>query len=316
MLPNEEKMKINLLFPGQGSQFEGMGLDFYKKYNLYQNIIDEAGLVSGMDLCSILGDAGRLNETENAQIAIFTMSYGIASLLSAEGIEVSNVLGLSLGEYGALTHSGVLKRTDTVKLLKRRSSLMQMAAKEREGFLAAVSFMDREEVLKAISGLEGVSISNCNAPNQNVVGGDLAMKEEFDRRIREQGGKKITYLNVSGAFHTPLMEKAGILFGEYLSHFSFSLPSISVLSNLKGDYYQEGDHVPTLLTEHIFRPVQLDSCIGRLEAREEDVHIVLGPGKALASILKQNKTEGKVITINDVEEFENAVKLLKERQNG
>lgn len=316
MLPNEEKMKINLLFPGQGSQFEGMGLDFYKKYHLYQDIIDEASLVSGMDLCSILGDAARLNETENAQIAIFTMSYGIASLLSDEGIKSSNVLGLSLGEYGALTHAGVLKRTDAVKLLKRRSSLMQKAAKEREGFLAAVSFMDRQDVLKAISGLPGVSLSNCNAPNQNVVGGELAMKEEFDRRIREQGGKKITYLNVSGAFHTPLMEKAGILFGEYLSRFSFSLPSIPVLSNLKGDFYQEGDHIPTMLMEHIYRPVKLDSCIGRLQAKEEDVHIILGPGKSLASILKQNKAEGKVITISDVEEFEDAVKLLKERENG
>lgn len=309
-------MKINLHFPGQGAQFKTMGLDFYEKYSTYKDLIDEAGSISGMDLVSVLQDEEKLNETENAQLAIFTMSYGIAQLLREEGITADHALGLSLGEYGALTYTGTINRQDTMRLLKRRSYLMQKASEENPGFLAAVSFLPRESVREAIEGLEGVSISNCNAPNQNVVGGKIELKDEFERRIREHGGKKITFLNVSGAFHTNLMESAAVEFKKYLDLFTFTQPEISVLSNLKGDFYCEEDAISEILKQHIHMPVLLDSCLLRLESRDEDIHILLGPGKALGSILKQNKIKGQVFTINDVKDFEDAVTRIKESQNG
>lgn len=309
-------MKINLHFPGQGAQFKTMGLDFYEKYSTYRDLIDEAGVICGMDLVSVLNNEEMLSETENAQVAIFTMSYGIAMILREEGIAADNVLGLSLGEYGALTYAGAMDRQDTMRLLKRRSYLMQKASEENRGFLAAVSFMPRDAVREALKGLDGVSISNCNADNQNVVGGKIEQKEEFEKRIREHGGKKITFLNVSGAFHTSLMESAAVRFRDYLELFTFSHPEVPVLSNLKGDFYSEEDSIKEILMKHIHMPVLLDSCLERLESSEEDIHILLGPGKALGSILKQNKIKGQVYTISEAEDLAKAVQGIKERQNG
>ncbi len=292
-------MKINLHFPGQGAQFKTMGLDFYKKYSTYRELIDEAGVICGMDLVSVLNNEEMLSETENAQVAIFTMSYGIALILREEGIAADNVLGLSLGEYGALTYAGAMDRQDTMRLLKRRSYLMP-----------------RDAVREALKVLDGVSISNCNADNQNVVGGKIEQKEEFEKRIREHGGKKITFLNVSGAFHTSLMESAAVRFRDYLELFTFSHPEVPVLSNLKGDFYSEEDSIKEILMKHIHMPVLLDSCLERLESSEEDIHILLGPGKALGSILKQNKIKGQVYTISEAEDLAKAVQGIKERQNG
>lgn len=312
----KKNMKINLMFPGQGAQFTGMGLDFYKEFKDYEALVHEASSVSGMDLLKILEDEESLNETENAQIAIFTMSYGIASLLSKEGIQADQVLGLSLGEYAALTYAGVLDSKDTFRILKRRSQLMQNAAKEKKGFLAAVSFMELDQVEEAVKNLPGVYISNYNSPKQTLVGGEENRKEEFEERIRAQGGKKITYLTVSGAFHTPLMETAAIHFHEYLNDFRFMNHRVSVLSNYKGDFYQREDDYRGILTNHIDHPVRLSDCLSRLESTDEDVHILIGPGKALGSILKQNKLKGKVYAISSVEEFNITVKELKEKHYG
>lgn len=309
-------MKTNLFFPGQGSQYAQMGLDFYRNYKTYKNIIDQVSALTGIDLLSVLEDASKLNETENAQIAIFTMSYGITRLLEEEGIPMDSALGMSLGEYGALTLAKVLTYEDTLRLLRKRSELMQKASRETEGFLAAVSFMENESVYEALEGLDNVWISNINADNQTVVGGELQMREEFERRIREKGGKKITYLQVSGAFHTPLMQAAGVAFKAYLDEFNLHQAKIPVLSNFKGDFYETEDDVREILSKHIYSTVLLSRCIEKLETKEEDLNIVLGPGKAMASILKQNKAEGQTIIINSVEDYKNAVEILKERLNG
>lgn len=312
----KKNMRINLMFPGQGAQFTGMGLDFYKQFKEYETLLNEASLIGGIDLIQILENENSLNETENAQIAIFTMSYGIASLLSKEGIQADQVLGLSLGEYGALTYAGALAPEDTLKILKRRSQLMQSAADEKKGFLAAVSFMEPDQVEEAVKNLPGVYISNYNSPKQTLVGGEEDSKEEFEESIRAHGGKKITYLPVSGAFHTPLMEDAATHFHEYLNDFRFMNPRVSVLSNYKGNFYQGEDDYRGILTNHIDHPVKLSDCLSRLESSDEDVHILLGPGKALGSILKQNKLKGRVYSINSVEEFNITVKELKEVHYG
>ncbi|MFH5836617.1 ACP S-malonyltransferase [Proteiniclasticum sp. C24MP] len=311
-----ENMKINLMFPGQGAQFTGMGLDFYKEYEEYRSLIEEASSVCDVDLLEILQDEERLSETENTQIAIFTMSYGIASLLRKEGVEADHALGLSLGEYGALTYGGALNPLDTLKILRRRSDLMQEAAQETRGFLAAVSFMDLAQVEEAVNKISGVTISNYNAPKQTVVGGEVEKKAEFEEGIRALGGKKITYLPVSGAFHTPLMKKAALRFQEYLKDFTLNDPEISVLSNYKGDFYERGEDYREILTKHIDHPVKLRDCLERLDSREEDVHILLGPGKALGSLVKQNRLKGRVYMINSVEDFKQTVKELKEKNNG
>lgn len=308
-------MKINILFPGQGAQFEGMGLDFYARYPRYREIVDAASAAAKLDLKSVVEDAEKLQETSHAQLAIFTMSYGIASLLQDEGLSFSHTLGLSLGEYGALTLAGALNFEDTVALLKVRSDAMQKASQENPGFLAAVSFLDREKVEEALAGKEGIWISNYNAPNQTVVGGALFAKEVFEESMKAAGAKKVTYLQVSGAFHTALMASAGERFQEAVQKVPVMMPKVPVLSNLKGDFYQVGDDMASILTQHIYSPVRLDLCLEKLDAKEGDLHLLLGPGKALASILKQNKILGEVLVVNTVEDFEKTMTIIKEKQH-
>ncbi|MBR0575293.1 ACP S-malonyltransferase [Proteiniclasticum sp. BAD-10] len=308
-------MKINILFPGQGAQFVGMGLDFYALYPRYREIVDAASAAAKLDLKSVVEDAEKLQETSHAQLAIFTMSYGIASLLQDEGLSFSHTLGLSLGEYGALTLAGALNFEDTVALLKVRSDAMQKASQENPGFLAAVSFLDREKVEEALAGKEGIWISNYNAPNQTVVGGALFAKEIFEESMKAAGAKKVTYLQVSGAFHTALMTSAGERFQEAVQKVPVMMPKVPVLSNLKGDFYQVGDDMASILTQHIYSPVRLDLCLEKLEAKEGDLHLLLGPGKALASILKQNKILGEVLVVNTVEDFEKTMTIIKEKQH-
>jgi len=306
-------MAIRFYFPGQGPQYENMGMDFYESFDSYKKLQEEVALVADLPLLEILKDPDALSETENAQLAIFSMSFGIAKLLSEEGIFADEVMGISLGEYAALAYSGAVRQLDTVKMLKKRSYFMSLAAKEKEGFLAAVSFLEESLVEEAVSTTENVYVSNYNAPNQLVVGGDTQKKEEILSKLKEKGAKKVTFLSVSGAFHTKYMEKAALYYGEYLKNIKFFPPEIPVYANVKGNLYERGDDFRKLLSDHVDHSVRLSSILSSMEKKEEDLHVVLGPGKAMASILKQNKVPGEVILVSSVEQFKDAVRRVKER---
>ena len=306
-------MAIRFYFPGQGPQYENMGMDFYESFDSYKKLQEEVALVADLPLLEILKDPDALSETENAQLAIFSMSFGIAKLLSEEGIFADEVMGISLGEYAALAYSGAVRQLDTVKMLKKRSYFMSLAAKEKEGFLAAVSFLEESLVEEAVSTTENVYVSNYNAPNQLVVGGDTQKKEEILSKLKEKGAKKVTFLSVSGAFHTKYMEKAALYYGEYLKNIKFFPPEIPVYANVKGNLYERGDDFRKLLSDHVDHPVRLSSILSSMEKKEEDLHVVLGPGKAMASILKQNKVPGEVVLVSSVEQFKEAVRRVKER---
>ncbi|WP_312712315.1 ACP S-malonyltransferase [Proteiniclasticum ruminis] len=306
-------MAIRFYFPGQGPQYENMGMDFYESFDSYKKLQEEVALVADLPLLEILKDPDALSETENAQLAIFSMSFGIAKLLSEEGIFADEVMGISLGEYAALAYSGAVRQLDTVKMLKKRSYFMSLAAKEKEGFLAAVSFLEESLVEEAVSTTENVYVSNYNAPNQLVVGGDTQKKEEILSKLKEKGAKKVTFLSVSGAFHTKYMEKAALYYGEYLKNIKFFPPEISVYANVKGNLYERGDDFRKLLSDHVDHSVRLSSILSSMEKKEEDLHVVLGPGKAMASILKQNKVPGEVVLVSSVEQFKEAVRRVKER---
>lgn len=310
-------MSIYILFPGQGAQVPGMGHDFHTTYESYRNLVKEASDVSGIDLESVLADKDLLDRTENSQIAIFTMSTGIHRILLENGIRADALGGLSLGEYGALCAAGVFSFSDGVKLLKKRSEAMQKATEKTSGFLAAVSFFSRDLIEDALKGKEAIYISNYNAPTQTVVGGHTDMKEDMESALKAAGAKKITFLNVSGAFHTPLMEEAGTEFREYLDTFRLQDPKVRVLSNYKGDFYEVSDDYQDILEKHISSSVRFSDSLEKLPQSDEDVYIQVGPGKALASLLKQNKVKGTIYPVDSVTDLETLIKdLKKEKMNG
>lgn len=306
-------MAIRFYFPGQGAQYEQMGLDFYESFETYKKLQDEVSLIGDLPLLEILKDSEALSETENAQLAIYTMSFGISRVLSEKGIYADEVMGISLGEYAALSYSGAVRQRDVLRMLKMRSRFMSLASKEKKGFLAAVSFLEEASVEEVLSEMSDVFISNYNAPNQLVVGGDYDKKELLLRKLKDKGAKKVTFLPVSGAFHTKYMEKAALHYGEFLKNINFYPPEISVYTNVKGTLYERGDDFRKLLSDHVDHPVRLSDILSNMEKSEKDLHVVIGPGKAMASILKQNKVPGEVLLISTVKELEAAVQRLKER---
>ncbi len=308
-------MKINLLFPGQGAQYVGMGLDFYEEYDSYKKIISKTSEVMGEDLLQILQNEEQLQETKNSQLAIFSMGYGISQLLKEEGIVLDNALGLSLGEYSALTYAESFSLEEALALLKKRSQFMQEATLLRETFLLAVSFLDKEKVLIGLEDYDDVFLANENAPTQNVVGGPKEEEENVKETMLLQGAKKVTRLKVSGAFHTPYMATASEAFREELKNYEIKDPKVPVLSNYKGAFYEEGDNLKDILARHISHPVKLGQALACLKATDEDYHLVIGPGKSMASLLKQNKIPGKVLRVGNLEEFRMCIDVLKEKNH-
>lgn len=310
-----DHMKINLLFPGQGAQYADMGLDFYEKFETYRKIVDQTNEAMEENLLDVLKDSEKLKDTKNSQLAIFSMSYGISQLLKESEIKVDATVGLSLGEYSALAFGESFSLPKGLRLLKKRSELMQIAAQKHETFLLAISFLEREKVLQALEGEKEVYLANENAPNQNVIGGPKDRLDVVKEKMMEAGAKKVTELNVSAAFHTPFMEEAEMAFGEELKKETIEFPRLPVLSNFKGDFYHREDNLSKILAKHISHPVKLGEALQKLEAKDEDYHLIIGPGKAMASMLKQNKIPGHVIKIGTLEELSEAIHLLKEKTN-
>lgn len=308
-------MRINVLFPGQGAQYPNMGMDFYETFETYRNIVDKTSEALGEDLLRILQDEDELKETRNSQLAIFSMGYGIGQLIKEAGVKIDSALGLSLGEYSALAMAKSLTLDQTLYLLKKRSQFMEEATQERETFLMAVSFLDKEKVQEVLDCEDEVYLANENAPNQNVVGGLKTRLEDIKGKMMAAGAKKVTSLMVSGAFHTPFMETASKAFKEELAKVDIKFPKIPVLSNFKGDYYEEMDDMREILAKHISHGVKLVKGLQKLESQDEDYHLIIGPGKAFASILKQNKIPGRVLKVGTVEEFYEAITILKEKTN-
>lgn len=308
-------MRINVLFPGQGAQYAGMGMDFYEKFETYKKIVDKTSEALGEDLLRILQDEDELKETRNSQLAIFSMGYGIGQLLKEAGIKIDAAIGLSLGEYSALATAESFSLDQALHLLKKRSEFMQEATLKQETFLMAVSFLDKEKVLKAIDQEDDVYLANENAPNQNVVGGPKYKEEDIKEKMIAAGAKKVTSLMVSGAFHTPFMERASKAFRSEMAKVEIEFPKLPVLSNFKGDYYEEMDDMNEILAKHISSPVKLGEALQKLKAKDEDYHLIIGPGKAMASMLKQNKIPGHVLRMGTLEEFHEAMSILKEKIN-
>ena len=156
-----------------------------------------------------------------------------------------------------------------------------------------------------------VYLANENAPNQNVVGGSIESLEEVKKAMLSQGAKKVTSLKVSGAFHTPFMRTASEAFRKELENYTIKEPKVPVVSNFK-----KGDDLREVLARHISHPVKLGEALSCLKATEEDYHLVIGPGKSMASLLKQNKIPGKVLKIDTLEEFRTCLDVLKEKTHG
>ena len=231
--------KVAFLFPGQGSQFVGMGRDFYDNFTIARETFEEADEALGFPLSTLCFDGPdeQLRLTENTQPAIFTVSIAAERVLAEKGITPSYVAGHSLGEYSANVAAGTISFADAVRTVRERGRFMQEAVPAGEGAMAAILGMAAEEVIKACKDAAAetgavVAAANINSPSQIAISGTSVAVERAIVLAKERGAKKAVMLHVSAPFHCPLMQPAQDRLGELLKALPFAPATIPVIVNV------------------------------------------------------------------------------------
>lgn len=302
------------LFPGQGSQFVGMGKDIYEKYEEVRKVYELASSATGIDLAALCFSSTEeeLKKTENAQIAIAVTSLGILEVLKKKRIKAEYAAGLSLGEYVALTYAGVLNQENCFKLLKTRGYAMGNFLPEGEYEMVAVMGMEVgvvEEICEKVR-KQGYFIvpANYNYSGQIVLSGEKEGAEKALELLNEAGAKRVVKLNTSGPFHTEKLEKAKEIFEKELEKTDFEKDekSVVVFKNLDGNPYEKTDDMRKTLSNHMVSPVRFDKTIQNMKNLGIDTFVEIGPGKTMTGFVKKElkDEEIKIYNICDLESLE------------
>ncbi len=308
-------MKIAFMFPGQGSQYVGMGKDIYDKYEQVREVYKRASEISKIDIEKISFEGNDLNTTQNTQLAIATMSLGILEVLKKQDIKPDICLGLSLGEYSALVHCGYLSFKDAIELLTKRGYYMQTLVPDEKYSMAAVIGLESEEVENVCRELNDNGLfvvpANYNYKGQIVISGNEDAINLAIEKLNDIGAKRVIKLNTSGPFHTIKLEKAKKEFEKELEKIEFMKGTGKVIKNIDGEFYNENDNMKEILSNHIISPVRFDKSIDLMFNYGIDTFVEIGPGKTLSGFIKKSNKLARTINIENVEQLTDAIKILK-----
>jgi [acyl-carrier-protein] S-malonyltransferase len=307
-------MKAALLFPGQGSQYIGMGKDLIQSYPRIAELYREADDVLHFpisDLC-FEGDADVLTQTRNAQPAILLHSIATAQVLTVEGgVEPVVVAGHSLGEYSALVAAGVLSGMDALRIVRKRGELMFEAGIKQPGTMAALIGLEQDEVetlcRESCRSDSLVVIANVNSPEQLVISGHVDAVERAVELARERGAKKAVRLNVSGAFHSPLVASAQEELIAYIEDFELRDARIDTICNADANVVRTKEEIIGALSRQLTSPVLWSDSMRILSERWGGPVMEVGPGRVLKGLFRRINAERDVETVGTVEELEKHV---------
>ena len=297
--------KIAFVFPGQGAQYTGMAKDFYEKFPVSREVFEKASKVSGLDIKTLCFEENdNLNITEYTQIAMLTAEIAILRAVEEAGIHSQVNAGLSLGEYGALAASGVMREEDAFAIVRKRGILMQEAY-PTGGAMSAILGTDAELIEKICEETPGiVSIANYNCPGQIVITGEEKAVLTAGEALKAAGARRVIPLKVSGPFHCELLKEAGKKLGEELEKIEIQTFAIPYVTNVTAQYVTESDQVKNLLVKQVSSSVRWQQCVEQMINDGVDTFIEIGPGKTLTGFLKKINRNVKALHIEKIEDLE------------
>ncbi|MBP8792039.1 MAG: ACP S-malonyltransferase [Lutibacter sp.] len=277
------------IFPGQGAQFSGMGLDLYENYPVAKALFEQANEILGFSITDVMfkGTAEELQQTKVTQPAIFLHSVILAKVLG-DSFQPEMVAGHSLGELSALVANGVLTFEDGLKIVSKRALAMQKACEKQQSTMAAVLNLDDAIVEEVCAQIDGVVVAaNYNCPGQLVISGEMEAIDKACAALLEKGAKRAIKLPVGGAFHSPLMEPAREELAAAIESTTFSTPSCPIYQNVVAKAVTEPSEIKLNLIAQLTAPVKWTQSVQQMIADGASEFVEVGPGKVLQGLVKK-----------------------------
>lgn len=306
--------KIAFLYPGQGSQKIGMGKDFYENYASARAIYDEASEVLGLDMKALcFEENNQLDMTEYTQVALVTTCLAMTAVIEeVTKVKADVTAGLSLGEYTAIAVAGGMNSMDAITTVRTRGILMQNAVPIGEGCMAAVLGLLGETIDGLIAPIQGVSIANYNCPGQIVITGSSLGVSKACEVLKENGAKRVVLLNVSGPFHSAMLEDAGIKLGQVLRDVRIHELEIPYVNNVTATYVTDIGMTKELLEQQVSASVRWEQSMGAMIADGVDTFVEIGPGKTLSGFMKKIDRSVNMYRVETIEDIHTLMGKIKE----
>lgn len=310
-------VKLAFVFPGQGSQYVGMGRELWDQFAVAREIFEQADAALGFPISRLCfeGPAEELNQTVHTQPAILTVSIAaLKALQQTFPVAPAMLAGHSLGEYSAMVAAGAMTFTDAVRLVRQRGRLMQEAA-PAGGMMAAVLGLGREQVIQSCrqaADAGTVEPANFNCPGQVVISGSAAGVNRAMELCKAAGAKRCIPLAVSGPFHSSYMQTAGRQLAEALARLAVADLAVPVVSNVTARAVKTAAEARALLAQGVYNPVRWEDCVQFMAENGITTMVEIGPGKVLTGLVKKISKEMQTMNIEDRASLEKVLAQFKE----